>query len=36
MQYKHVWLPFSYLPVLAGQTLAGMIARLSQFDDSIE
>ncbi len=28
--------PFSYLPVLAGQTLARMIARLSQFDDSIE
>jgi len=34
MQYKHVWLPSSYLTVLAGKTLAKMIARLSQVDHS--
>jgi hypothetical protein len=36
MQYKHVWLPSSYLTVLAGKTLAKMIARLSQVDHSIK
>ena len=36
MQYKHVRLPSSYLPVLAGKTLARMIARLLQVDHSIE
>lgn len=36
MQYRHVRLLSCYLPVLAGKTLARMIAQLLHVDHSIE